>query len=331
MPRKPAAARKPAAKKAQPSAARRLSSELPAPPSKRAGGADLTLRCLGFCGADDSADPASLRAISEAHEWVEWGVLFRPDKAGQPRYASAAWLRRLAKANVARRMRLAAHLCGARVDEVLRGETAFVRKVTSEVGFQRVQINATAVNGVDVGVFASAAGAKRCAAAVRAAAAALPHVEFIIQRNGLTRRLWEQLDDAPPPNLSFLFDESMGTGVATAAWPPPPAGMELFGYAGGLNPGNVRAQIVAMGRAAAGRTLWCDMESGAPPPPPPPVATPRLSFPPARAGVRTARPSGEDIFDLDKCMACVRHAIALKVVPATASVFGGRATKRRRA
>jgi hypothetical protein len=47
--------------------------------------------------------------------------------------------------------------------------------------------------------------------------------------------------------------------------------------------------------------------------------------------VRTARPSGEDIFDLDKCMACVRHAIALKVVPATASVFGGRATKRRRA
>ena len=120
MPRKPAAARKPAAKKAQPSAARRLSSELPAPPSKRAGGADLTLRCLGFCGADDSADPASLRAISEAHEWVEWGVLFRPDKAGHPRYASAAWLRRLAKANGARRMRLAAHLCGARVDEVLR-------------------------------------------------------------------------------------------------------------------------------------------------------------------------------------------------------------------
>ena len=47
-------------------------------------------------------------------------------------------------------------------------------------------------------------GAAR-AAAVRAAAAALPHVEFIIQRNGLTRRLWEQLDDAPPPNLSFLF------------------------------------------------------------------------------------------------------------------------------
>ena len=157
------------------------------------------------------------------------------------------------------------------------------------------------------------------------------HVEFIIQRNGLTRRLWEQLDDASPPNLSFLFDESMGTGVATAAWPPPPAGMELFGYAGGLNPGNVRAQIVAMGRAAAGRTLWCDMESGAPPPPPPPVARPHLSFPSARAGVRTARPSGEDIFDLDKCMACVRHAIALKVVPATASVFGGRATKRRRA
>ena len=217
---------------------------------------------------------------------------------------------------------------------MLRGETAFVRKVTSEVGFQRVQINATAVNGVDVGVFASAAGAKRCAAAVRAAAAALPHVEFIIQRNGLTRRLWEQLDDAPPPNLSFLFDESMGTGVATAA---------LAAAAGRDGALRLRRRVEPRQRARANRGdgprrrrahalvrhgVGCAAAAAAAAAS---CGAARLSFLPARAGVRTARPSGEDIFDLDKCMACVRHAIALKVVPATASVFGGRATKRRRA
>ena len=50
------------------------------------------LRCMGFCGADDTVEPAKLKEISEKHEWVEWGVLFRPDREGLPRYASRAWV-----------------------------------------------------------------------------------------------------------------------------------------------------------------------------------------------------------------------------------------------
>ena len=76
----------------------------------------IQLRCVGFCGADDTVDPAELKAISEQHGWVEWGVLFRPEKAGSPRFASDEWLERLGQVNLAGRMRLAGHLCAAHVD-----------------------------------------------------------------------------------------------------------------------------------------------------------------------------------------------------------------------
>ena len=66
----------------------------------------IQLRCVGFCGADDTVDPAELKEISDQHGWVEWGVLFRPEKAGSPRFASDEWLKRLGQANSAGRMRL---------------------------------------------------------------------------------------------------------------------------------------------------------------------------------------------------------------------------------
>ena len=89
----------------------------------------VQLRCLGFCGADDSVDPEKLKEISEKHGWVEWGVLFRPDKCGSPRFASDEWLKQLGQVNSARRMRLAGHLCATHVDGLLRGDTSFVRKL----------------------------------------------------------------------------------------------------------------------------------------------------------------------------------------------------------
>jgi len=37
-------------------------------------------------------------------------------------------------------------------------------------------------------------------------AGARQDAEFIVQRNEETRPLWAPLLDAPPPNVSFLFD-----------------------------------------------------------------------------------------------------------------------------
>jgi phosphoribosylanthranilate isomerase len=209
------------------------------------------LRCVGFCGADDSVEPGLLAAISLRHPWVEWGVLFRKDKQGQPRYASPAWLKQLSEVNAERTMRLAGHLCSCRVDELLRGDTAFVRQMHEDVGFTRFQINATAANGSDIEMFASDEGADRCVVALRGAFASLPQVEFILQRNKQTMPLWQRLLKDPPSNMSILFDDSMGLGVSASNWPAPPESLALkFGYAGGLAPSNIAEQLSAIANTA---------------------------------------------------------------------------------
>jgi hypothetical protein len=42
--------------------------------------AAASIRCIGFCGVDDSIEPKMLGLIAKAYPFVEFGVLFRPDK-----------------------------------------------------------------------------------------------------------------------------------------------------------------------------------------------------------------------------------------------------------
>jgi hypothetical protein len=81
---------------------------------------NLNLRVMGFCGADDSVDPSLLHVLSTKYPWIEWGVLFRPDLEGTPRYASMNWVNELSKVNKdnGNTMKLAAHLCKSRCQEV---------------------------------------------------------------------------------------------------------------------------------------------------------------------------------------------------------------------
>lgn len=105
----------------------------------------INLRAMGFCGIDDSCSPELLLLLSAHYSWIEWGVLFRPDLEGTPRYASSAWLQMLVEANKqgGHIMRLAAHLCQSRCQEALEGDGSFIAQL-KEMGFARVQINATA-------------------------------------------------------------------------------------------------------------------------------------------------------------------------------------------
>ena len=59
----------------------------------------LNLRVMGFCGVDDTISPDLLHLFSSHYTWIEWGVLFRPDMEGTPRYASTAWVENLVKCN----------------------------------------------------------------------------------------------------------------------------------------------------------------------------------------------------------------------------------------
>jgi len=248
---------------------------------------EMKLRALGFCGADDSVSPLHLAVICNSYPFVEFGVLFRPDREGQPRYATADWVGRLAAA--ARksdgRMKLAAHLCGSRVKEVLDGDDAFVSTLPG-LGFKRVQINATAVNGVDTSSLATSISA------VAALMARHPELEFILQKNDETEPLWSGLlngegvcfGDAGrlPRNVTMLVDDSKGTGVLASSWPPPPEGYNI-GYAGGIGPANVRNVLKDVSNASRDRDVWIDMESS----------------------LRSIKDGRDDVFDLDKCFQCI--------------------------
>mmetsp|Transcript_20155 Transcript_20155/g.36553 ORF Transcript_20155/g.36553 Transcript_20155/m.36553 type:complete len:324 (+) Transcript_20155:25-996(+) len=279
------------------------------------------LRALGFCGADDSSPPELLAALSARYNYIEWGVLFRDELQGTPRYASQAWLDRLGEVNADRAMLLAAHLCSTRCTQVLNGDSSFVASLHDKYGFKRFQVNATAANNVDMGGVN-----KEGAARLRSVMVALPHVEFILQRNEETKPLWQALESGEggelglplPPNVSFLFDESKGTGVVAAEWPSPPPGVgRFFGYAGGLGPTTLEAQLPRMaarmsesskqgegevrgngdsGAGATGRDFWVDMESSL-----------RTIVVETGSGEEEgSNNTRRDTFDVCKCVAAVR-------------------------
>jgi phosphoribosylanthranilate isomerase len=197
---------------------------------------------------------------------------------GQPRYASENWVRRLSVVAKRSNMKLAAHLCGARVNDVLEGKTEFLSTIV-EWGFQRVQINATAVNGVDT---------SRLAQSVEIFSGVVqqfPYLEFILQKNDETKPLWEGLlnyfGTTFPTNVSMLVDESKGTGVLASSWPSPPKEYRI-GYAGGIGPHNIERVLQDVLKAGNGHDIWIDMESS----------------------LRSMK-NGKDVFDLDKCYQCI--------------------------
>ena len=283
----------------------------PAPPSESPPGPPPpVLEAVGFCGADDSANVRHLLSISREFPCVEWGVLLRPDLAGRPRYATEGWIGRLAAAVDAeassggRRVRLAAHLCGTHVDDLLRSDVDVSTRLATDGllgrlagwGFGRVQVNPTAVNGVDVRSLGEESARRSLLRTVRSH----PGLEFIVQRNGETEPLWGGLlagGEDLPENVVFLHDESKGTGRESASMC---TGGEfvrtvrrVVGYAGGMRPRNV-VRMARLAREACaesgGERCWIDMESG--------VRSRRL-------GEGGDGDSVEDVFDLTKCYDCI--------------------------
>lgn len=296
------------------------------------------LSALGFCGVDDSVHVDQLLLIAHSFPEVEFGVLFRPDIEGQPRYASAAWVQTLTDrvacyqrattttADTAghhgqKTPKLAAHLCGSRVTELLYdGDMTFLVSIIIPI-FTRVQINATAVNGVDTSRLDDPAVHAR----LRAITLQFPQVQFILQQNnetaalcdGLTKILLDEqnerssstiLSKRPPiNNVAMLCDESKGTGLMSSSWPAPTHGSLLLyetGYAGGIGPDNVTQVLPHILRAVASA---CDSNNN---------NDPDNNVDQKRGTVSSSSSSsfwidmesslrsiknGRDVFDLDKC------------------------------
>ena len=255
----------------------------------------LNLRVMGFCGADDSTTPEHMQLMSIHYPWIEWGVLFRPDLEGQPRYATAAWVENLCEINkeTGNVMKLAGHLCGERCQQVLDGDSSFIKELKDK-GFGRVQVNATYANNVKV----DAKNLFKIAEQLRNSILEVGEIEWIFQLNNETQPLFDAIVDTSfssgdgiPANMSVLYDASCGLGVEANVYQKPLVvrGQEIpSGYAGGMGAHNIGTILDRVARSSGNKPVWIDMESSL-----------RVSV------AEDKYTKGGDVFSLDKCFKCV--------------------------
>lgn len=178
-------------------------------------------------------------------------------------------------------MRLAAHLCGTRCQDLLDGNYTFMNEIIS-LGFRRVQINFTNANNVSVDLD----DADKIISNIRICMLEFPMLEFILQNNQETAIICNSFLSDPLSNMSFLVDSSCGSGLKMKEFPAP-VGDFLFGYAGGIGPDTVKEILEKIREVAAGKSVWVDMESS--------------------LRTTSVRESGDrlDTFSIDNCMSCI--------------------------
>jgi hypothetical protein len=206
----------------------------------------MNLDRVTITGADDSVAPASLLPLTRRYPFVEWGILFSGSRQGTPRYPSATWLGALADHAFSNEMDLSAHLCGRWVrDLVLHGDLTFKDEYNSLWPiFQRLQLNFH-------GQF------HKAVLGFRQQLSLCRDKEFILQHDGVNDETILTLGAALP--VVPLFDRSGGAGIVPKDWPKPI--WKYQGYAGGLGPENIEAEIHRIGEAAGGSRIWIDMET----------------------------------------------------------------------
>jgi hypothetical protein len=213
----------------------------------------VKLTRVTITGADDGVDPGALIDLSASFPFVEWAFLRsrklnevqRSDwyTTGAPRYPSPAWRDGFSLVVRSRgaRVQIAAHLCGALSREAMAGDDRW--HWADARGYQRVQLN----------------GFSRYRLPMLRVAQQFTTIEFILQTADLASEHHGLELAKLHPNVVNLLDASGGRGeVAVWAERPEPR----LGYAGGIGPDNVVAQIEHLLSYKTEQDFWIDMESG---------------------------------------------------------------------
>lgn len=202
---------------------------------------------ITMTGVDDHTDLTSLAVLSDRYQLAEWGFLYSPKRQGQGwRYTSVETLH-YALLSLPEYVRVALHVCGAGVPNLLAGEpvvSGLVESVAARAG--RIQLNFNqARDNIDLDM-------------LTALLERFPSLKIIIQHNESNETVWERLCGSHA-NFIALFDSSGGRGIERSAWPTPLPGIRC-GYAGGLGPNNLAKTLPRIFAAAGGHPHWIDME-----------------------------------------------------------------------
>jgi phosphoribosylanthranilate isomerase len=211
---------------------------------------EMKLMHVTFTGADDSCRPEELLYLSRHYRFIEWGVLLSRNSMGSARFPSLGWINELQRTFKDTEHKLALHLCGSLLRELMVGEDYIPSELVN--GFQRVQLN---FHGEPLKFERD-----KC---VRALSKAFGNRELIFQIDGAQGA--EMLAAVEDGKQTFhcvpLFDVSHGSGVLPETWPTAHNSDGPFGYAGGLGPENLEEQLPRIENAAAGEPYWIDMET----------------------------------------------------------------------
>lgn len=182
-------------------------------------------------GIDERTDLDRVAELSDRYP-IEWGVLFHPKNQGKvnryPRLALAYLAARLLRDSSAR---TSAHVCGVYAAKIVEG----IDPDLDLHNFGRIQVNTSVPNIDNIAAYADRLG-----------------VRAIVQHR--TLRFPE--DD----RVTWLYDCSGGRGETAAKWPLHPDDGQLYGYAGGLTPSNIKAMNEMV---EANGPYYLDLESGA--------------------------------------------------------------------
>lgn len=226
----------------------------------------MTLDRVTVTGADDSIDPRELVALSREFPFAEWGILASASQMSRPRFPSLAWMDSFRECAIAAGgLPLSLHLCGRWVRMLLVGDLDPI-VIQLVAGYGRVQLNFHAERNK-----CEPESAFKALDRLRATSVFRDKLQFIFQLDGergnehLESISLEEANAYGTCNCVGLFDVSGGAGVLPAEWPAPlyheDGKFDYHGYAGGLGPDNLAAQIPLIGKAANGCRFWIDMET----------------------------------------------------------------------
>jgi phosphoribosylanthranilate isomerase len=217
-----------------------------------------TLRLVTLTGAGESTSFTRMARISKNNKFVEWGVLYSPSQAGlHNRYPTLEWIAKFAEEANAKGMRISLHLCGSIVRKLLKqspmaeytDESQRILEIAELFG--RVQLNTTldsteqSVRALDRLVQTIHGSERRTC--------------VILQYHKTNAEICDRLGRSN--GFECLVDESGGRGIEPEAWPLVSGDVKRIGYAGGLGPENVYAQLSLIDKAAVERTYWIDAET----------------------------------------------------------------------
>jgi hypothetical protein len=204
----------------------------------------MKLKYCSITGADDAVEVGALSALAAEFPFLETAILLLPARAGTARFPKLEWIENFSKTY--RGNNAAMHLCDDGFLGFVAGRPDILELMR---GFKRIQLNLK---------FGDVEG-KYDPAELVARVRAHPQWQFILQYTHDKKGLLPAFQDVA--NHAVLFDESAGRGISPDSWDSPLPG-HFCGYAGGMNPDNVEANIKMIQKVAAGHVTWIDMESG---------------------------------------------------------------------